>query len=235
MKTRNVSWSGVATRAGFSFPDLLVMIAAISLLLAIIAPITSSLRQKQNLAQCISNLRQINRVCLMYADENQKTLPLSNRSGLKDTWWFYKENVKEYAGLKGKSSPQDKLFACPNDRGYEEDESAKPFSQSAKFDFNSYPFNGVNLPGLPNIAGREVSTIREPHKTLLVMEWTAHAPLSWHRSKTGKRNTPFYKNAESAVGFVDNHVSLTPIYYDGINAAYTRDPIPGYNYKYSAD
>jgi prepilin-type processing-associated H-X9-DG protein len=67
------------------------------------------------------------------------------------------------------------------------------------------------------------------------MEWTAHAPLSWHRSLTGRRNHPFYNNAESMVGFVDGHVDFIPIYYDGINAAYTRDPIPGYKYKYGAD
>ena len=36
-------------------------------------------------------------------------------------------------------------------------------------------------------------------------------------------------------GFVDGHVDFIKIYYDGINAAYTRDPIPGYNYKYGAD
>jgi hypothetical protein len=67
------------------------------------------------------------------------------------------------------------------------------------------------------------------------MEWTAHAPLSWHKSKTGKRNMPFYCDAESVVGFVDGHVALTRIYYDGYNAAYTQDPIYGYDYQYSGD
>ena len=65
------------------------------------------------------------------------------------------------------------------------------------------------------------------------MEWTAHGPLSWHRSRTGKRNAPFYNDAESVVGFVDGHVDLVKIYHDGYNAAYTRDPIPGYRYRYS--
>ena len=67
------------------------------------------------------------------------------------------------------------------------------------------------------------------------MEWAAHAPLSWHRSKTGKANAPFYRDAESVVAFADGHVSFTKMYYDGYNAAYTRDPIPGYDYKYSGD
>jgi len=93
----------------------------------------------------------------------------------------------------------------------------------------------VNLPGVPNIAGRQTSTIVDPSRTLLVMEWSAHAPLSWHRSKTGTANAPFYDGAESMASFVDGHIDFTRMYYDGVNAAYTRDPIPGYKYKYSGD
>jgi hypothetical protein len=96
-------------------------------------------------------------------------------------------------------------------------------------------FNGVTLPDLPNIAGRQLSSIKTPDQTLLVMEWSAHAPLSWHRSKTKQRNLPFYCDAESVVSFVDGHVSFSKMYYDGYNAAYTRDPIPGYDYNYSGN
>jgi hypothetical protein len=67
------------------------------------------------------------------------------------------------------------------------------------------------------------------------MEWTAHAPLSWHKSKTGKNNMPFYRDAQSVVGFVDGHESFSKIYYDGYNAAYTQDPIAGYGYQYSGN
>jgi hypothetical protein len=110
-----------------------------------------------------------------------------------------------------------------------------PFCLSKKHNFTSYVLNGVTLPGVPNIAGWPLASVKDPARTLLVMEWTAHAPLSWHKSRTGKANTPFYDDAESVVGFADGHVSLIKIYYDGMNAAYTRDPIPGYEYKYSGD
>jgi prepilin-type processing-associated H-X9-DG protein len=88
---------------------------------------------------------------------------------------------------------------------------------------------------MPNIANWRVASITQPRITLLVMEWTAHAPLSWHKSRTGKKNLPFYCDAQSVVGYVDGHVSFTKIYYDGYNAAYTQDPIPGYDYKYSGN
>ena len=147
-------------------------------------------------------------------------------------WWWYKEQVKRYAGLREESSSKDAVFACPEDRGYSD---PVPFHLNARFDFSSYVYNGVTMPGMPNIAGLPVASIQQPKRTLLVMEWTAHAPLSWHKSKTGRKNAPFYCDAQSVVGFVDGHASLTRIYYDGYNAAYTQDPIAGYDYQYSAN
>ncbi len=218
--------------AGFSFPDLLVVIAILMLSLAIALPIWTDSRARSRQAQCVGNLRQVNGAVLSYASQNEGQLPEEDPAVKGALWWFYKEAVKGELGLKGPSSPADKVFGCPDDRGYEEN---RPFRLSAKFDYGSYVFNGVNLPGVPNIAGRSMTTIKEPSRTLLMMEWTAHAPLSWHRSRTGKNNRPFYNDAESVVGFVDGHVDFIPIYYDGMNAAYTRDPIPGYKYKYSGD
>jgi len=144
--------------------------------------------------------------------------------------------VKGYLGLKGPASTEEKVFACPDDRGYGDGgEKPLPFSRQKKYNYTSYVFNGVDLPGVPNIAGRTVASIKRPSRTLLVMEWTAHAPLSWHSSLTRSANTPFYNDAQSVVGFVDGHAAYTRIFYDGINAAYTRDPAPGYEYQYSGD
>ena len=73
-------------------------------------------------------------------------------------WWFYKDLLRTDLGLKGLSSPADKVFACPDDRGYED---RKPFRSLAKFNYGSYVFNGVNLPGVPNIAElRELGVAR---------------------------------------------------------------------------
>jgi len=217
---------------GFAFPELLMVVAALSLLVAIAIPIWSAKRARARLAVCKSHVGAINRAVLQFSDGNGGRLP-DNEPGMKGgVWWWYKEQVKGELELRNPSSPADKVFACPSDRGYEE---GRPFRLSSKFDYGSYVFNGVNLPGLPHIAGATVAAINDPARTLLMMEWSAHAPLSWHRSRTGKKNHPFYNNAENVVGFVDGHVDFIPIYYDGINPAYTRDPIPGYKYKYSGD
>jgi len=173
---------------------------------------------------------QISRALLLYGGDHGGRLPDGVLPQQGELWWWYKEKVKGYVGLSGPSSANDKLFACPLDRGYSD---PRPFCKTARFDYGSYVFNGVQLLSTPQIAGWAVSSVVEPQRTLLVMEWTAHAPLSWHRSRTGRANAPFYSDAQNVVGFVDGHVHFSKIYYDGYTPAYTRDPIPGYDYKYS--
>ncbi len=221
---------------GFSATDLLVSLAIVSLLAAVAVPMIVRAKAKSRLELCLGNVKQVNRAVLEFAEDHERTLPQVEGSPVPGGWWHYKEQVKGYLGLKGPPSTDEKVFACPNDRGYGDGaEHPQPFSRSKKYLYNSYVFNGVNLPGVPSIAGRAISSIKRPSRTLLVMEWTAHAPLSWHNSMTRSANTPFYNDAQSVVSFVDGHAALTKIYYDGINAAYTRDPAPGYDYQYSGD
>ena len=216
----------------FTLPSLLVVLATASVLATLVLiPLLSTKRQAR-LALCLSNLQQVNRAVVSFSTDHGGLLPGMSGSPAGELQWWYKEQVKSYLGMTGPSSAQDALFACPEDRGYSD---PQPFHLSERFDYGSYNFNGVQLPGAPNIAGAAVSAITEPKRTLLTMEWTAHAPLSWHRSRTGRQNSPFYRDAESVVGFVDGHVGLTTIYYDGYTPAYLRDPLPGYAYRYSGN
>ncbi len=226
-----MSENTTGTRA-FTLTDLAVLLAVLSLTGALIISHLFTAGQKSRLALCTANLGQISRAVLSYCADNRQTLPTIPSGQTGEPWWLYKEQVKRYLGLTGPSSTNDTVFACPDDRGYSD---ATPFHQNGRFDFSSYVYNGVTLPGMPNIAGWPLSAVRQPRKTLLVMEWTAHAPLSWHRSKTGRQNLPFYRDAQNVVGFVDGHADFIKIYYDGYNAAYTMDPIEGYDYLYSGN
>ena len=216
----------------FGLADLLVLVALLSLCAAVALPEWIKARAQTRRGQCQENLKNISAAVIRFTAARDGRLPEADPALKGVIWWWYKELVKGELGMKGPSSTADRVFACPDDRGYED---GKPFRLSSKFDYGSYVFNGVNLPGVPNVAGKRLNSIRSPDRTLLVMEWTAHAPLSWHDSRTGKKNQPFYNNALSVLGFVDGHVDYLPIYFDGMNAAYTRDPIPGYGYKYSGD
>jgi len=219
-----------ASRA-FTLTDLTVLSAILSLVCSITFVALARSKAASQLGVCTANVGKVSGAVLSYAADNGQSLPRADAAAGGTPWWWYKEQVKSYAGLRGPSGANDFVFACPDDRGYSD---PVPFHLSARFDFNSYVFNGVTLPGMPNIAGLALAEIKHPKQTLLVMEWTAHAPLSWHKSKTGQRNMPFYCDAQSVLGFADGHASFNKIYYDGCNAAYTRDPVAGYDYQYSA-
>ena len=218
--------------AAFIAANLLAVVAALVVLATLVVIPLTRMQRQSRLTLCLNNLQQVNRAVQQFAEDHSKTLPGPTADLAGELQWWYKEQVKGYVGLKGQSSTNDTVFACPDDRGYTD---PQPFCRTARFDFGSYVFNGVLLPGMPNVAGLNTASLAEPRRTLLVMEWTAHGPLSWHRSRTGRKNAPFYRDAESVLGFADGHVALTKIYYDGYNAAYTRDPIPGYDYRYSGN
>lgn len=214
---------------GFTRTDLLITLTVTAVLAALIVTPLNLARDKARLALCLNNLQQVGRGVLLFADDHAATLPGLTENASGPAWWWYKEEVKPYVARAGSPSANS-AFACPMDRGYSD---PKPFHQTARFDYSSYVFNGVTLFGTPNIAGWKLPEVKQPKRTLLVLEWSAHAPLSWHRSRTGEANAPFYRDAENAVVFADGHTDFIQIYYDGYNPAYTRDPIPGYRYQYS--
>jgi hypothetical protein len=217
---------------GFSGVDLLAVVAIVAVVGAVIAVPWIRSTRAARVTLCTDHLRQIAQAIHLYAEDHRKTLPgpVAGQGG--DFWWWYKEQIRPYLPPKNDRAVQDTVFVCPDDRGYSD---PAPFCRTPRFDFSSYVFNGVLLPGMPNIAGWQQGAVVEPRRTLLVMEWAAHAPLSWHRSRTGVRNGPFYRDAECVVAFTDGHAGLIPIYYDGYNAAYTRDPIAGYAYRFSGN
>ena len=215
---------------GFTLAEMMVVLAVIAALGALVGiPLTNARRMTRR-TLCTANLQKVNQAVSLFATDHAGSLPGPVPGQNGELQWWYKEQVQSYTRTPGASTDTNSVFACPDDRGYTD---SRPFYQSQRFDFGSYNFNGVLLPGAPNIAGWAISAVTEPQRTLLTMEWTAHGPLSWHRSRTGQENHPFYCDAESVVALVDGHVDFTKIYFDGYNPAYMRDPLPGYAYRYS--
>jgi hypothetical protein len=115
--------------------------------------------------------------------------------------------------------------------------------------YSSYVFNGGNfsisfpkgtppVPHWPGIAGRKLTSIKEPAKTVLVTEFPALLPYSWHQPAGASH----YNNALDMVSFVDGHVTFIKIYWDaavisgqGRAEAWQYDPPAGYDYKWSGD
>ena len=233
----------------FTLLELLVVIAVIGILAALLLPALNGANACAKRATCLNNLRQINLAVRQYADDHNALLPMITNSGPPEVWSDYALFVRSYLGLKGSPSSNDVLFACPADTfDVVHSEGYKPeaIHLQAKFRFNSYAFNAANsstmysqLTGTitaPGIAGRTMSSVKEPVKTVLVAELPALAPFSWHQPVKTIAN-----NARDVVSFVDGHASYIKMYWDATNIsfghveAWDYDPPPGYDYKWSGD
>src|SRR6185295_9873594 len=144
-----------------------------------------------------------------------------------DPFTVYKDLLKSYVGITGAASERSGLFACPADTFYYdyEERVSRELHLQSRNSFSSYAFNAGNappgaLPGTPprhpwpGIAGRKLSSIKDPVKTVLVAEFPALLPYSWHQPG----GAGHFNNARDMVSFVDGHVSYIKIFWDTNNA-----------------
>lgn len=236
-------------KAGFTLLELLGVIAVIAILAALLFPVLKSAKDRARRIVCMNNLRQINLGLRMYSDDSNDKAPrtpgTTNFPGLN--WSGYKKLMKSYVGFNGAASPQDKLFACPADTFYYDVAGSFQYVPKGLHeqspDYLSYAFNGGNArtnANAPGIAGRTLSSIKNPARTVLVAESPAFIPYSWHEPKTPAPNgAPMFDGAKNMVSFVDGHVSNIKIYWGGNNPpgslALHHDPPAGYEYQWSGD
>jgi len=242
----------------FTLIELLVVIAIIAILAALLLPALSLAKAATRRTNCINNLRQISLGIQQYATDNASTLPAApNVTGwdIETNHWaiFYKRLVKDYVGLHGASSPQDKVFACPADTFYYDVPSmayeARSLHDQSDSDYSSYGFNGangspynpppayLNETSFPGVFGRKQPSIKNPVKTVLLAEFPAIFPWSWHQPQKLPSAQNGVNDAKNLVGFVDGHISYVKIYWNS-NFSTTSccyDPPAGYDYQWSGD
>lgn len=229
-----------------------MVIAIIAILAALLFPAISSVKGKAKRTVCLNNLKQINLAVRLYADDHNGALP-ADVTPITDTpfvWVTYQPRILSYVGLKGQPSPQDTLFACPADTYYYDynDRVSEAHHLQSKYKYSSYAFNAGNAPPgaepgqppiypWPGIAGRKLNSIRDPVKTVLIAEFPALLPYSWHEPSA----TGHFNNARNLLSFADGHVQYVKIYWDtnhavvGHQEAWHYDPPSGYDYKWSGD
>lgn len=229
---------------GFSLLELLVVIAIMAVIAALLLPVISRAKAKALRAGCMNNLRQIGLGVHMYADDSSDAFtPATNLP--PGAFTAYTKFLKSYVGMTDTSPERARFFACPADTFYYDykDRFSQSLHLQSKYDYSSYGFNGGNFAygeppasRWPGIAGRKLSSIIEPVKTVLVMEFPALLPYSWHEPVAASH----YNDAQDMVSFVDGHVRLIRIYWDAAVTknhieAWQYDPPSGYDYKWSGD
>lgn len=96
-----------AIHAGFTLLELLMVIAVITILMALILPVLNRAGEAGRAVQCLNNLRQLGTSAMLYANENNMTLPVTSHQRTQggQSWTL---TLQDYAGGKI-------VFRCPCD------------------------------------------------------------------------------------------------------------------------
>jgi prepilin-type N-terminal cleavage/methylation domain-containing protein/prepilin-type processing-associated H-X9-DG protein len=259
----------------FTLIELLAVVAIMAILAALLLPVLSRAKGRGKRTTCLNNLKQIAQAVHLYADDNNSRLfsflaPTNTGFALQCT--SYVPLIRSYVGLRGatSSSQDQQLFACPGDTiGSGDTNAGPPYAICHDLwycNYSSYGFNAGNyvwrlqppLPGYadfpeehPGILGSKMNSIINPTKTVLVTEFPAFNPYSWHQPSLAPPQIPgvwnlgiyFYNNAPNMVSFVDGHVRCTKMYFGTNNPGHYPNPSPAsqwdppaeYDYKWSGD
>jgi prepilin-type N-terminal cleavage/methylation domain-containing protein len=244
---------------GFTLIELLVVLAVIAILAALLLVGVSSAKAKAQRTACLNNLRQINLGVRMYSDESQDAAPSPTglpANSVTPLYSGYKALMKNYVGLKGASSPRDKLFACPadifnpgvlvGDMAHAQQVVNKSMHDSATFDYSSYAFNGgdnrprhfgsMNL-SLLGLGSVKLTSVRHPSRTILLAEAAAFWPYSWHEPSShgvADDEGTVYNDSKNVVSFVDGRVAYIKMYWNNLPACLTNPPA-SYDYQWTPD
>jgi prepilin-type N-terminal cleavage/methylation domain-containing protein/prepilin-type processing-associated H-X9-DG protein len=256
---KNRRWLKSSWPLAFTLIELLVVIAIIAILAALLLPSLAKAKAQALQTRCLSNLKQLNLAMVMYAGDNRDKTPdwdsvitTGSQGHQEDIWWWYKELVRPYAGIKATGfvdppAPQgsnDMVFHCPKDRGWKDHGAIyqTPHYDNPTLDYGSYVFNGCdnnNNPAKNTLLNISLSSVKRPIRTWMMSEWPIHWDYSWHKNLYGEQDVS-YNNALVNVSFVDGHARAIKLYYSALYGpaafTYLTSQIPGgYDYQNGPD
>lgn len=198
---RRFSRAHLARAGAFTLIELLVVIAIIAILAAMLLPALSRARGKAQAVQCVSNLRQMGQVTLLYCEDNVDLLPFAwyNHPDPRENSFYALLTPKLYQlDFDGYGDFESRVFACPS-RIKEPLEPPNPMRVS-------YGMNASNSISFPDPRTRRLTQVVEPANTLLIADVSHpynHPPIK----KLAPGEVGFKHHDRANVLFFDGHVT----------------------------
>jgi prepilin-type processing-associated H-X9-DG protein/prepilin-type N-terminal cleavage/methylation domain-containing protein len=200
--TRVVLKSALGTRrAAFTLLELLIVVAIIAVLAAISMPVGRRMIEAGNEAKCMSNLRQLHAVLMLYANENNQMLPSPDVNADPDSQsaahWF--RRLDPYIAQQDRI----KLLTCPSAKTF------KPGDWATSYGMNYY---------LGEDKDWRTLTIEQKSKVILLADAVINP--AWHSAGSAifEDGGPFNKTVDQRHSgranflFLDGHVEASGEY-----------------------
>lgn len=178
-------------KEGFTLIELLVVVAIIAILAAMLLPALSQARERARAAVCISNLKQIYLINMLYVEDNEQRIFTLGAPGSRLT------SLVRYLPR----SEQQKVMLCPSDR--------EPYGVDWPTFYISYGINAGTYGqpvGSTGCEGRKLATIRNDHSGVLF--WTeTYEGYHMYDDQIAENRIGYRHNDGCNILFLDGHVS----------------------------
>ena len=102
---------------GFTLTELLVVLGIVAVLTGILIPVIGKVRESARNTDCLSNLREIGKISLLYlADNRNMIVPAGDESGPSKVEWFqsYATYLGDTQGKLAYDGRHELFYSCPS-------------------------------------------------------------------------------------------------------------------------